>query len=215
MIASSIPGRLRLRGEGLKDPSIALGGIRSLKGVNQVEHNPRTGSVLILYDPGTLDPDEAGALLSALDPELSGPVIAPEPAQDPDKGPSNGNRTMTETVGMGIALASVLVSGLLRKKKLHFMAGMFLVEMIGEHLWRFRHRLKGKFDLLGLLGVRRFMDGQQHGVHYPEDAPREVPAVRLIDGKGDNPGPANAGPEPQEGKKDATEKEGDPPGQPE
>jgi hypothetical protein len=145
MITSFVPGRIRIRDASLKDPSLPLDGLRALQGVSQVDHNPRTGSVLVLYDPGSVDMDKAAELLSGVDPSiLQAPADEPPPAWARPHRPSEATKTMNETVAMSLALAATLASGFVRSRKVHFMAGMFLVELVVEHLWRFRHRLGGR-----------------------------------------------------------------------
>ena len=60
MIASFVPGRVRLRFEELKNPTAAEGvkeRITQTSGVKTVSVNPTTGSILIEYDPAII-PDE-------------------------------------------------------------------------------------------------------------------------------------------------------------
>ncbi|MDR2405480.1 MAG: hypothetical protein LBE27_03820 [Deltaproteobacteria bacterium] len=156
MIVSSTRGRVRLRDKSFKNPALPLDKLRSLTGVSQVEHNVHTGSILVTYVPEELDLDKCAQVLGELDPEAlktiaDGPTITlekPPCDKDPDK-------TLNETIGLIIAIISVLASGFLRQKKFHVMAGMFLVEMLFEHVWRFRHRLKGKFNIFSMLGIKR------------------------------------------------------------
>jgi hypothetical protein len=158
MIVSSTKGRVRLRDQSFKNPALPLEKLRALSGVTSVDHNERTGSVLVIYNPEELDFDKCQEVLSELDPdalksimdgkELSVELIPGTSDKDPDK-------TLNETVGLIIAMVSVLASGFLRQKKFHVMAGMFLVEMLVEHVWRFRHRLKGSLNIFSMIGLKR------------------------------------------------------------
>ncbi len=69
------PGRLRLRASVFRAETDALVRVRArldaLPGVAAVEHNARTGSLLIHYEPGMVEPDdvvEAVAKAAELDP---------------------------------------------------------------------------------------------------------------------------------------------------
>jgi len=87
------PGRLRVRAEVLRgDSSPAAADLRAalknLPGVRSVGHNAFTGSVLIEYEPGQIEPD---ALLSraAQAAGLDGVVDEAQLPRDPDK-PAEG-----------------------------------------------------------------------------------------------------------------------------
>jgi hypothetical protein len=55
------PGRLRVRAEAFRDeadgPSPLRAATLAIDGVTRVDHNPRTGSVLVEYEPGVAEPD--------------------------------------------------------------------------------------------------------------------------------------------------------------
>lgn len=58
MIVSYIPGRVRLRAAALKNPETmqsVLEMAQGFEGVLSVEPNPRSGSLLVLYDPALID----------------------------------------------------------------------------------------------------------------------------------------------------------------
>jgi hypothetical protein len=195
MIVSYTNSRVRLRHPDFKDPSLSLDGLRAVKGVSKVDHNPRTGSVLVLFDQESLDPEGAMAALGELDPEAlralqefaEGQAEAAEAAEGapPQAGHQDArDKTLTETVCLVVALLSVVASGFLNRKKLHVFVGLYLLEMIGGHLWRFRHRLKGNFDLLGFLGIRRAPAKKGQGGDGPQ------PAALLEKAPGEAPGEA-------------------------
>jgi hypothetical protein len=53
------PGRLRVRAHALEGPAPSISGSRlEALGVDGVEHQARTGSVLVTYTPGGVEPDE-------------------------------------------------------------------------------------------------------------------------------------------------------------
>ncbi len=85
------PGRLRVRAEVLRDDAQlaervtqALGG---MPGIARVTHNSRTGSVLVEYEPGLVEPDAiaerialTAQLISPFDPRAEKPVFRPASA---------------------------------------------------------------------------------------------------------------------------------------
>jgi hypothetical protein len=82
------PGRLRVRAEVLRnDAELAARVTEALDGVpgiSRVTHNAQTGSVLVEYEPGLVEPDaiaeriaEAAQLISPFDPRAAKPVFRP------------------------------------------------------------------------------------------------------------------------------------------
>jgi hypothetical protein len=82
------PGRLRVRAAVLRDNAPLAERISraldSVPGVSQVTHNPRTGSVLVAYEPGLAEPDaialriaDAAQLISPFDPRAAKPIARP------------------------------------------------------------------------------------------------------------------------------------------
>jgi len=82
------PGRLRVRAAVLReDAELAERVTRALDetaGILVVTHNPRTGSVLVEYEPGLVEPDaialriaDAAQLISPFDPRAAKPVFRP------------------------------------------------------------------------------------------------------------------------------------------
>lgn len=79
------PGRLRLRASAFVGASDALARVQArldaMPGIASVEHNPKTGSLLIHYEPGLVEPDAVvAAVAEAADLELPRPTV-----RDPNK----------------------------------------------------------------------------------------------------------------------------------
>jgi hypothetical protein len=79
------PGRLRLRASVFLGADEVVVVVRArldaLPGITEVEHAPKTGSLLVLYEPGLVEPDEiVAAVAEAAD--LDGPA---EKVRDPKK----------------------------------------------------------------------------------------------------------------------------------
>ncbi len=82
------PGRLRVRSEAFEDESprakAALEALRAVTGVGNVVYNPRTGSVLVEYDPALAEPDAiveqiavVAKLVSPFDPRAQRRPVQP------------------------------------------------------------------------------------------------------------------------------------------
>jgi hypothetical protein len=85
------PGRLRVRAEVLRDDAElaarVTGALEGMPGITRVTHSARTGSVLVEYEPGLVEPDaiaeriaEAAQLISPFDPRAAKPVFKPATA---------------------------------------------------------------------------------------------------------------------------------------
>jgi len=90
-LAHHHPGRLRLRANAFREePEIVEAVTQALdavSGVSRVTHNARTGSLLVEYEPGLVEPDAIAAriadiahLISPFDPRAARPVFRPSSA---------------------------------------------------------------------------------------------------------------------------------------
>jgi len=137
-VASSIPGRLRLRAPGLRNP-VQLENLRTTiaqwSGVLAVEANPTTGSLLIRYDAEKLSIErcEAHAL------ELIGK--SPGKLRAPKVGAGGTARVKTNRWAKRGMLASLTVSLLLAAtgaKRWHALTGVLFLHALAVHLWAHR-----------------------------------------------------------------------------
>ncbi len=82
------PGRLRVRAAVLRDNAPLAeritAALEGVAGVREVAHNPRTGSLLVTYEPGLAEPDmiadriaETAQLISPFDERASKPIFRP------------------------------------------------------------------------------------------------------------------------------------------
>ncbi|MGE5619932.1 MAG: HMA2 domain-containing protein [Sphingomonadaceae bacterium] len=87
VIVHSIPGRIRVRlDKSSRSPDFMRTLVETLsavEGVNRVEANPATGSVLLLYDPQVMDPEQLylaarSAHLSVVLPGAGRPTAQPD-----------------------------------------------------------------------------------------------------------------------------------------
>jgi hypothetical protein len=85
------PGRLRVRAEVLRNDTELAARVTSaldgVLGITRVTHNARTGSVLVEYEPGMVEPDaiaeriaQTAQLISPFDPRAAKPVFRPASA---------------------------------------------------------------------------------------------------------------------------------------
>jgi hypothetical protein len=147
---------VRLRSDSFKDPSLSLEEIRKFPGVSEAEHNPLTGSILITYDPQTLTPEKAMELLEKLDPGVLEAYQEIEKSKE-NKGflsflgdllPDSASKDSpwNDTIGLTFALLTLVISGFVGTKKIHVMIGLFFLELVVKHLYRYRSRIKPPKD---------------------------------------------------------------------
>ena len=139
MTVQSIAGRLRVRHHALRTQGLASSlaeKIRKLPGVQDLDINPRTSSLLVCYDAQALRPED---LLASLDDKLPGVLGAVRPA-----GPqsSAGSRTLQLSreerrklaYAMLTSLTTSLAALLIHSKKAHVIAGGLFLAGLGLHL---------------------------------------------------------------------------------
>ena len=166
MITSFINGRVRLRDPRFKDEEVCASVEALLKdhpSVISVKANPRTGGVLIEYDPETLSPDEAKQALTAVVPEgaqwledyecaMGGCSVAVDlggvnltlPPPSPGFRFGGGRRISPEAaeyLTMTGAFVVCTSSAFLRSKNLHVYSGLTLAGLTIQHIWKFRKRI--------------------------------------------------------------------------
>jgi hypothetical protein len=160
-IASSIPGRLRLRDRALRDDARldALGAAAARwRGVTDVEINPRAGSLLIHYDAVRLAPATCEARAVAAAAKLLGrntqasvresvekraKVGAGETVAQPHH-PGGTPRVRVNRWAKRAMLASLAISLLLAgagRKRWHFLTGAVFLHALALHLWVHRRHI--------------------------------------------------------------------------
>lgn len=148
MIASSVPGRLRLRHTALRNPR-ALERLRAAlagwPGVLSAEANARAGSLLIHYDPVRLAPAacEQRALAAAEESLGTRSTAAAGSQRHPDRIGGVPRVKVNRWAKQGM-LASLLVSLALAASGFrgwHAMTGIAFLHGLAVHLWIHRQRL--------------------------------------------------------------------------
>ena len=138
MIASFVEGRVRLRADALKDPEklqLVESMVKSQDGVLSTTANPRTGSLLVEYDPNLIPKETLLLAAQALEKELG---LVPEVHKQEKKQIQlvNPKAEMLLLAGsLGVSLLGGVVS-----KRLHVAAGAFFLLVCGRHLYSRRRR---------------------------------------------------------------------------
>jgi hypothetical protein len=149
-IASSVPGRMRLRGAPLHDPSVLdhlSGRIASWRHVAAVEANPRSGSLLVRYDAARLDRAccEQRALAAAANVlgTTHVKVGAGETAQPAPRhgAPSRVKANRWAKRGMLASLATSLLLAAVGSKRWHALTGVLFLHALAVHLWVHRRHI--------------------------------------------------------------------------
>jgi hypothetical protein len=138
---------VRLRREAFKNPSYPIDEVEAIKGVTKVEHNPRTGSILIFYDEKVLDTMEAAKMLGKLDPDAFQTFLQylENAEKTADVKCQSELDPWGDTISLTFALLSLVVSGFAGSKKIHILIGLFFLEMVVEHLWHNRKNAYKKY----------------------------------------------------------------------
>lgn len=153
-IASSIPGRLRLRHPLLRDAARLArlsGDIRRWPQVGEVTANTRAGSLLVRYDAAALPESECRrrctAAVAALLPEPAAATRPPPGAADRihRSGRHTGGKRVRANrmakAGMLLSLAASLGLAAMGARRLHVWTGLFFLHALGVHLWVHRRNL--------------------------------------------------------------------------
>lgn len=104
MIASFFDGRVRIRRDELKDPAameLIMGFIRSRDGILDLVPNPRTGSLLISYDPEIIPREELFEAAAMLEEQVGS-----------KKSKKSSNRTKRNVSPFSPLAETILLAGL-------------------------------------------------------------------------------------------------------
>lgn len=148
-IASSIPGRIRLRHAALRNPGhlARLGEtIGQWAHIHAVFPNARAGSLLVSYDAVALaESDCARRCEDAMQAFLPAPAAKTEAAPArPDKRGGGSPRVRANRVakrGMLASLAASMALAAVGAKRWHIGTGLVFLHALGVHLWVHRNNL--------------------------------------------------------------------------
>ena len=139
MIASFFDGRVRLRDEALKNPEF-MARVKDLvgshKGIREIQDNPRTGSLLICYDPAAISREELLLAAEVFDSEA---VTVSKPEKRCRPLPALLSKRQ-EIRLLSALFGLTLLSGF-ANKGLHIAAGGLLTLLASKHLFDRRRSL--------------------------------------------------------------------------
>lgn len=134
MYISYIPGRVRIR---LKD-DVLLERIaqmaQNMPGILETSINPKTGSLLVLYDEHLLDEKNLTKLMETYMPQAAKLM--------PNSGKKSKKNTMRMVKkGMLASLGLSMTSALLDQEGFHIFTGLFFLGFLSYHIFSYRKRL--------------------------------------------------------------------------
>ncbi len=151
LIASSLPGRLRLRHRALRNSAqldILHAAVARWRGVITVTANPRAGSLLIQYGPARLAPARIEARTSAAAEKIMGisgsAGVDDKTTATPSRSPGGTPRVFANRWAKRGMLASLAVSLLLAgagRKRWHWLTGVVFLHALSVHLWVHRRHV--------------------------------------------------------------------------
>lgn len=146
-IASSIPGRLRLRHPALREPARMrqlIDAVNAWPGALGHIANTRTGSLLLTYDPSLVQEADcrarAEAAVEALAPSSQPPAVAKPRAPRRSRIATKRINTMSKRA-MLASLAASMVLAAVGAKRGHIWTGLVFLHALGAHLWIYRRTL--------------------------------------------------------------------------
>ncbi len=157
-VASSLPGRIRLRHAALRNPERLARLQRTIRDwppVRAVSVNERAGSLLVSYDAFALREDEcarrciaalAGVLPARTEAPTGRATAAPAANGTPPRAParSGAPRVRANRLAKRAMLATLAASMLLAAmgaKRWHIWTGIAFLHALGVHLWVHRRNL--------------------------------------------------------------------------
>lgn len=153
LIASSIPGRLRLRDRALRNPARLEDLRRTVarwRGVEVAEANPLAGSLLLRYDPARLPQARIEARIAQLASKsapVKSPAERPAPARHGGTPRAHAGGTLRVRTnrwakrGMLLSLAISLLLAGAGRKRWHALAGGLFLASLAVHLWAQRRHI--------------------------------------------------------------------------
>lgn len=143
MISSFIDGRVRIRCDALRNPDAAAaieGTLRETPGVLSATANPRTGGLLVEYDPDAVTQEQLLEAAKMLD------AFAAQEQAVPKKACCCRRLTKAEAMriskrGMLGSLAALVVFAAADRKQPHMLAGGLFLAFNAYHLYAYRKRI--------------------------------------------------------------------------
>jgi hypothetical protein len=133
MYISYIPGRVRIR---LKDDVLVekiAQMAQNMPGIMETSINPKTGSLLVLYDEHLLDEKNLTKLMETYMPQVA--------KLKPNSGKKSKNTMRMVKKGMLASLGLSVTSALLDQEGFHIVMGLFFLGFLSYHIFSYRKRL--------------------------------------------------------------------------
>jgi hypothetical protein len=133
MYISYIPGRVRIR---LKDYVLVeriAQMVQNMPGMQEITINPKTGSLLVLYDKHLLDEKNLKKLIETYMPQVA--------KLKPTSGNKSENPMKMVKKGMLASLGLSLSSVLLDQEEFHIVMGLLFLGFLSYHIFTYRKRL--------------------------------------------------------------------------
>ena len=172
------PGRLRVRADRFRVDEEAVArvreGLERLRGVTRFEHNVRTGSLLVEYQPGVAEPEALLAFIAdAADLDRYSPKVAvpQEPGLVAIEAAREVNAITYELTGKRFDLRTMIPAGLVT------MAAYAFLEQKGERLPRWDNLLYWSYNVFVHLHSRE-LDYEQAASGDNPKPPSSVPPAR-------------------------------------
>lgn len=151
LVASSVPGRVRLRGAALRSTKMLARlheALQDCEGVTACSANARVGSVLLRYEPARLPlPELLARLAEALPPAAREAATAPQRALDAPhtrrRAQAARRRRVNAAVqcGMALSLGASLLAAATGATRAHVLAGCMFTALLAQHLYTWRRPL--------------------------------------------------------------------------
>ena len=147
LLASSVPGRVRLRGAALRSEKALArlqAAVQECAGVTECRTNARVGSVLLRYEPQRVPPAELFARLTEVLPPVpaaAAPRAAAPIAQRRARAQRRRRINLTTEYGMALTLGASLLAAATGAKGAHVLAGSVFTALLAQHLITYRRTL--------------------------------------------------------------------------
>lgn len=140
MIASFYDGRVRIRHTALKDPEF-MATVQQMvgaqDGIIEMRANPRTGSLLVLYDPERISREQLLLAAQVLESQADEATGAPRDAGDKDESCRKAPLRMTrrnETLLLSAVYGLTVFGGFINMR-LHIASGALFTLLAAKHLY--------------------------------------------------------------------------------
>ncbi len=144
MYVSSLPGRLRIRTDDDAVLQLVAEAVGKLGGILDVRHNPRTGSLLVLYEQSPVTMDGIATLrqeYGLVPTKTEGNARAVSPVSAAGKTMGKAAKMTIAKRGMVCTLGLAMAFALLDREDGHIVSGAMFLGFLSYHLYVYRKRV--------------------------------------------------------------------------